>query len=111
MVQVSLRLSNGSTERNAFSVHYDDLVLAEPGKREMAMVVSGKHKGRQGTVKVGFIFFLAVFQIADCSCVLSLPSEHHRPRRDPGSGLGTAGDVQDGLCRLDESPIVDTSHY
>jgi ribosomal protein L14E/L6E/L27E len=61
MVQVCLRRSDGTSERNTFAVHYDELVLAEPGKRETAMVVAGRHKGRQGVVKVRLIYISLSF--------------------------------------------------
>lgn len=51
MVELSLR-RNGFVDKASFRVHYDDVMLAEPPKKEVAIVLSGKYKGKTGTVKV-----------------------------------------------------------
>eukprot|EP01038_Epipyxis_sp_PR26KG_P011691 gene11691-15654_t len=52
MLQVSLRRSDGTVERNAFSLHYDNLRPALPSnKRESVVILSGQDKGSMGIIK------------------------------------------------------------
>lgn len=50
-VQLSLRDKNGGL-LGGFRLHYSDLDLAPPPKRERAMVLAGKDKGKTGVVNV-----------------------------------------------------------
>ena len=53
MVHVSLRERTGDLGAG-MSLHYGDLDLAQVPKKEKAVVVAGKDKGRTGYVTVGF---------------------------------------------------------
>ncbi len=51
MLEVSARDRHGGVERTTFRVHYDELALAEPPKKECAVVLCGKYKGTVGVVR------------------------------------------------------------
>lgn len=54
IVEVSFRDRFGNVDRSTLRLHYEDLVLAEPPKKELAMVLSGKYKGVTGIVRVSY---------------------------------------------------------
>lgn len=54
-VQLSLRDKNGGLS-GGFRLHYSDMDLAPPPKRERVLVLSGKDKGKFGVVNVSELF-------------------------------------------------------
>ena len=55
MVHVSLRERNGDLGFG-LTVHYSDLDLALVQKRERAVILAGKDRGKMGTVTVSVLF-------------------------------------------------------
>jgi hypothetical protein len=69
MVQLSLRDKNGGLAPGGFRLHYTDVDLAPPSKRERAVVLAGRDKGKVGTVNVSLGSPCVVVRLLDaCLC-------------------------------------------
>ena len=64
-VQLSLRDKNGGLQ-GGFRLHYGDLDLAVPPKRERVMVLTGKDQYKTGVVSVSSVYICIVFYFLYC---------------------------------------------
>jgi hypothetical protein len=69
-VQLSLRDKNGGLLPGGFRLHYTDMDLAAPGKRERVIVLAGREKGKFGTVNVSLRALST--QVVPLACSISL---------------------------------------
>lgn len=69
-VQLSLRDKNGGLLPGGFRLHYTDMDLAAPGKRERVIVLAGREKGKLGTVNVSLRALST--QVVPLACSISL---------------------------------------
>ena len=60
LVQLSLRDKVGGLLPGGFKLHYTDVDLAPPPKRERVMVLAGRDKGKLGTVNVSVLLLFSV---------------------------------------------------
>jgi hypothetical protein len=71
-VQLSLRDKNGSLLPGGFRMHYTDMDLAAPSKRERVVVLAGREKGKLGTVNVSLVSFHLFCQRLTALVVMTL---------------------------------------